>query len=83
MLLQRLRSAEPTVEAAIVYNLVDLAIISPMNTFVDIIRVFSTINRSGNRDDPRFSSNTVSLQLKSLNRSAYERNCRLLRLKRD
>ena len=59
MLLQRLRTAEPTVEAAIVYNLVDLAIISPRNTFVDIIRTFSSINRSGNRDDPRFSSNTV------------------------
>ncbi|KAI5120463.1 hypothetical protein M0805_006483 [Coniferiporia weirii] len=59
MLLQRLRSAEPTVEAAIVYNLVDLAIISPENTFVDIIKAFSGINRSANRDDPRFSSNAV------------------------
>ncbi|KAL5511303.1 STT4 [Sanghuangporus vaninii] len=59
MLLQRLRSAEPTVEAAIVYNLVDLATIAPKTTFIDITRVLSTISRSGNRDDPRFSYNTV------------------------
>ncbi|THH11990.1 hypothetical protein EW145_g299 [Phellinidium pouzarii] len=59
MLLQRLRSAEPTVEATIVYNLVDLAIISPENTFMDIIKAFSIINHQANRDDPRFSSNTV------------------------
>ncbi len=59
MLLQRLRTAEPTVEAAIVYNLVDLAIISPETSFVDIIKAFSFINRSANPDDPRFSINTV------------------------
>ncbi|KAK0463795.1 uncharacterized protein EV420DRAFT_1520089 [Desarmillaria tabescens] len=50
MLLQRLRSAEPTMEAAIAYNL---------TAFVDIIHVFSTINRSANPDDPRFSNNMV------------------------
>lgn len=61
MLLQRLRSAEPTVEAAIVYNLVDLAIISPLPTFKDIIKAFSVINRSANREDPRFSNNTVRM----------------------
>ena len=60
MLLQRLRSAEPTVEAAIVYNLVDLAIIAPENAFTDIIKAFSIINRSTNSDDPRFPNNTVS-----------------------
>lgn len=60
MLLQRLRTAEPTVEAAIVYNLVDLATVAPKNTFIDIVRVFSTISRTANRDDPRFSNNTVS-----------------------
>ncbi|EFI28353.1 atypical/PIKK/PI4K protein kinase [Coprinopsis cinerea okayama7 len=59
MLLQRLRSAEPTVEAAIAYNLVDLALIAPRNAFVDIVRVFSAINRSANPDDPRFSNNMV------------------------
>ncbi|TDL24976.1 atypical/PIKK/PI4K protein kinase [Rickenella mellea] len=59
MLLQRLRTAEPTVEAAIAYNLVDLAIIAPENAFVDIIKAFSVINRSANPDDPRFSNNMV------------------------
>ena len=60
MLLQRLRSAEPTVEAAIVYNLVDLAVIAPENTFMDIVKAFSSISRAANRDDPRFSNNNVS-----------------------
>ncbi|KAF8077714.1 hypothetical protein FPV67DRAFT_1462774 [Lyophyllum atratum] len=59
MLLQRLRSAEPTVEAAIAYNLVDLALSAPQSAFIDIIRVFSAINRSANPDDPRFSNNMV------------------------
>lgn len=59
MLLQRLRSAEPTVEAAIAYNLVDLALSAPESAFIDIIRVFSAINRSANPDDPRFSNNMV------------------------
>jgi hypothetical protein len=61
MLLQRLRSAEPTVEAAIAYNLVDLALSAPDTSFADIIRAFSAINRSANPDDPRFSNNMVSL----------------------
>jgi len=60
MLLQRLRAAEPTMEAAISYNLVDLALTAPEIVFVDIIRVFSSINRSANPDDPRFSNNMVS-----------------------
>ena len=61
MLLQRIRSAEPTVEAAIAYNLVELAIIAPESSFIDIIKAFSLLNRSANPDDPRFSSNTVRL----------------------
>lgn len=63
MLLQRLRSAEPTVEAAIAYNLVDLAISAPESSFADIIRVFSSINRTANPDDPRFSNNMVIISL--------------------
>lgn len=59
MLLQRLRTAEPTVEAAIAYNLVDLALEAPETAFADIIKVFSQINRSANPDDPRFSNNMV------------------------
>lgn len=61
MLLQRLRSAEPTVEAAIAYNLVDLALAAPEGSFVDIVRAFSSINRSANPEDPRFSNNMVRL----------------------
>ncbi|KAI0086351.1 atypical/PIKK/PI4K protein kinase [Irpex rosettiformis] len=59
MLLQRLRSAEPAVEAAIAYNLVDLALKAPESSFVDIIKAFSVINRSANRGDQRFSNNQV------------------------
>ncbi len=59
MLLQRLRSAEPTVEGAIAYNLVDLALSAPESWFINIILIFSTINRSANPDDPRFSNNMV------------------------
>jgi phosphatidylinositol 4-kinase A len=63
MLLQRLRSAEPTVEAAISYNLVDLALSAPESSFVDVIRAFSAINRSANPEDPRLSNNMVSVFL--------------------
>jgi len=61
MLLQRLQTAEPNVEAAIAHNLVDLALAAPESAFIDIIRAFSVINRSANPDDPRFSSNMVCL----------------------
>lgn len=60
MLLQRLRSAEPTIEAAIAYNLVDLALVAPESAFADIIRTFSAINRSTQVDDPRSSNNMVN-----------------------
>lgn len=59
MLLQRLPSAEPTVEAAIAYNLVDLALDAPQPSFQDVICAFSTINRSANPEDQRFSNNMV------------------------
>lgn len=59
MLLQRLSSAEPTVEATIAYNLVDMALTAPRSAFCDIIKAFSSINRSANPDDPRFSNNMV------------------------
>jgi phosphatidylinositol 4-kinase len=75
MLLQRLRAAEPTMEAAISYNLVDLALSAPESAFADIIRVFSSINRSANPDDPRFSNNMViSVMIKLLTRlKAFDR----------
>ena len=66
MFLQHLRSAEPTVEAVIAYNLVDLALCAPENAFVDIIRAFSAINRTANPDDPRLSNNMVCYRLEVL-----------------
>jgi phosphatidylinositol 4-kinase A len=60
MLLQRIRAAEPTIEAAIAHNLVDLALSAPENAFMDIIRTFSTISRAANPEDSNFSNNVVS-----------------------
>lgn len=59
MLLQRIRSAEATVEAAIAYNLVDLALAAPASSFSDITRAFSSISRVANADDTRLSNNMV------------------------
>ena len=59
MLLQHLRAAEPTVEAVIAFDLVDLALCAQENAFIDIIRAFSAINRTANPDDPRLSNNMV------------------------
>lgn len=81
LLLQRLRSdrstsvagfvnypAEPAVEAAIAYNLVDLALeaTAPEGSFVDVIRGFSAINSASasasakaEGEDWRFSNNMV------------------------
>ncbi|KAG6889834.1 hypothetical protein C0995_014311 [Termitomyces sp. Mi166 len=73
MLLQRLRHAEPTVEAAIAYNLVDLALSAPGSAFADIIRVFSLINRSANPNDPRFSNNMVLAAQTRLAQELYKR----------
>ncbi|KAG1849308.1 hypothetical protein DFJ58DRAFT_795151 [Suillus subalutaceus] len=59
MLLQRLRTLEPTLEAAIAYNLVDLALVAPEESFIDVAHAFSLINRATNLEDPRFSNNMV------------------------
>ena len=66
MLLQHLRSAEPTVEAVIAFNLVDLALCAPESAFIDIIRAFSVINRTANSDDPRLSNNMVRHRVEAL-----------------
>lgn len=60
MLLQRIRAAEPAIEAAIAQNLVDLALSAPENAFMDIIRTFSAISRTANPGDTNFSNNVVS-----------------------
>lgn len=59
MLLQRMRSAEASVEAAIAYNLVDLALAAPTKVFSDIIRAFSIIERVLDPGHPRLPSNMV------------------------
>ncbi|KAG2132611.1 hypothetical protein BD769DRAFT_1666055 [Suillus cothurnatus] len=59
MLLQRLRTLEPTLEAAIAYNLVDLALVAPEESFIDVARAFSLINRATNVEDARFSNNMI------------------------
>ena len=59
MLPQHLRSTEPTVEGVIAFNLVDLAICAAENTFVDIIRAFSTINGTANPDGPKLLNDMV------------------------
>jgi phosphatidylinositol 4-kinase len=45
---------EPTLEAAIGYNLVDLALVAPEESFIDVARALSLINRATNLEDPRF-----------------------------
>jgi phosphatidylinositol 4-kinase A len=54
-----MRVAEPAVEAAIAYNLVDLALSAPRNAFLDIIRTFSNISRTADPEDPQFNNNVV------------------------
>ena len=84
MLLQRLRHAEPAVEAAIAYNLVDLSLEAPESSFVEIIQQFSNINRSANPDDPRFSNNMViQLLLKRLRLICLRLTARCSPLRQD
>jgi phosphatidylinositol 4-kinase A len=59
MLLQYLRSAEASVESAIAWNLVNVASIAPQSSFLDIIRAFSTINRSEKAESDRSLNNMV------------------------
>ncbi|KAG1860880.1 hypothetical protein F4604DRAFT_1790537, partial [Suillus subluteus] len=59
MLLQRLRTLELTLEAAIAYNLVDLALVAPEESFIDVVRVFLLINCATNLEDPGFPNNMV------------------------
>lgn len=73
MLLQRLRSVDPSFEAAIANNLVDLALVASDSSFVDIIRAFSSINRSANPDDPRLSNNMVLAAQTRLAQEIYRR----------
>ncbi|PWN24131.1 hypothetical protein BCV69DRAFT_280033 [Microstroma glucosiphilum] len=46
MLLQRLRSADDESEAAILWNIVPLALAGPKSSFVDVIRALTSVSRS-------------------------------------
>ncbi|KAG9126585.1 phosphatidylinositol-4- kinase [Ceratobasidium sp. 392] len=73
LLLQRLRSSHPTVQGAIAFNLVDLALAAPKNVFSDIIRVFSQINRTVEEQEPNLEARSSSNQvLAAQTRLAHE-----------
>ncbi len=59
MLIQRLPVSEPYAEAAIVHNLVDLALEASEASFLGITKAFSSLSLSIHSDDPRFSCNMV------------------------
>lgn len=64
MLLQHIRTAEPSVEAAIAFNLVHLALVAPQDAFVDIIRAFCFINRTTRIGEDRQLNDMVIVPIK-------------------
>ncbi|CAO1634457.1 unnamed protein product [Parajaminaea phylloscopi] len=46
LLLQRLRTADAEVEAAILHNIVPLALAGPKNTYIDVLKAFTQVSRS-------------------------------------
>ena len=64
MLLQHIRTAEPSVEAAIAFNLVHLALVAPQDAFVDIIRAFCFINRTTRIGEDRQLNDMVTVLIK-------------------
>ncbi|KDQ11709.1 hypothetical protein BOTBODRAFT_147082 [Botryobasidium botryosum FD-172 SS1] len=69
MLLQRLAFAEPAVEAAIAYNLVDLALCAPAAALSDIFKAFNAAN---GRTPPNENANGNNLVLAAQTRLAQE-----------
>ncbi|KAG1890771.1 hypothetical protein F4604DRAFT_1913561 [Suillus subluteus] len=55
---------EPTIDAEIAYNLVDLALVTPEELFIDVARAFSLINHVTNLEESRFSNNMVLAQMR-------------------
>lgn len=74
MLLQRLRGADAITEAAVVTNLVPLALRAPHAVLQECITAFSSISRSSNPEDPRYSHNAVLAAQTSLARGFSKRN---------
>ncbi|KAL9933013.1 hypothetical protein V8E36_008268 [Tilletia maclaganii] len=64
MLLQRLRTADPLAEAAILHNLVPLAVAGPKNSFVDVIRTFNQFSRTAADEGFRGAEVVQAAQLK-------------------
>jgi hypothetical protein len=57
MLLQHLRTSEPTLEAAIAYNLVDFVLVTSEESFIGVAHACLLISSATNLKDPRFSNN--------------------------
>ncbi|KAJ9109753.1 hypothetical protein QFC19_001983 [Naganishia cerealis] len=68
MLLQRLRGADPTVERAIITNLIPLVLKANDDLVLEVVQAFTAIYRSSNPEDPRTSSNAVLAGLTTLAR---------------
>lgn len=73
MLLQYIRTAEASIESAIAWNLVHLALVAPQKAFVDILRAFCFMNRSSKVGEDRTLNNMVrSLSNYSLTLNSYQ-----------
>ncbi|KAK0539233.1 phosphatidylinositol-4- kinase [Tilletia horrida] len=64
MLLQRLRTADPLAEAAILHNLVPLAVSGPKSSFADVIRTFTQVSRTATDEGSRGAEVVQAAQLK-------------------
>lgn len=73
MLLQRLRKSEPSLEAAIAYNLVDLAIPASAEVVLDIAKSYSYLSMSVMTTDP--SSDRQNSVSTSQARRCYSSEC--------
>lgn len=63
MLLQRLRRSEPAMEAAISYNLVELALPASVEILLGITKAYSSLSMSALAADPASErQNAVSFQ---------------------
>ena len=74
MLLQRLRGADAITEAAVVTNIVPLALRASDAVLQECITAFSSISRSSNPEDPRYSHNAVLAAQTSLARGFTKKN---------
>lgn len=83
MLLQKLRGADAITEAAIVTNLVPLALRASDASLIECIKALSAIARSANPEDPRVSSNAVLAAQTRLGRGFADKSCAMSRVLLD